>query len=198
MAPTTGLVSRDGIIPLSSRQDTVGPFARTVKCAARLLTAISGKSAYDDATDCIPFDSIPNYAEVCKGSRLDGLRLGVPRDALKGVDNVVMDGFERALEMLRSSGAVIVDNIKFTGADEWNEWAASSKRACLQAEFKHSIERWFEELIENPNDIRSLADLIRFTKTEAKECYPSRDIQRWNGSKKVRDTIPMNTSSHWR
>ncbi|KAK6000665.1 hypothetical protein QM012_003390 [Aureobasidium pullulans] len=139
VAPTTGLVARDGIIPLSSRQDTVGPLARTVKDAAHLLTAISGQSIYDDATDNIPFDSVPNYAEACEGSRLDGLRLGVPRDALKLVDSVVMNAFERALDILRSSGAVIVDNIRFAGADEWNAWTGSSRRACVQAEFKQSI-----------------------------------------------------------
>ncbi|GIR02490.1 MAG: hypothetical protein CM15mP12_0210 [Gammaproteobacteria bacterium] len=35
--PTVGLVSRDGIIPISSTQDTAGPMARSVLEAAKVL-----------------------------------------------------------------------------------------------------------------------------------------------------------------
>src|SRR5262249_16935691 len=40
--PTIGLVSRTGVIPISSSQDTVGPIARCVTDAALLLAAIAG------------------------------------------------------------------------------------------------------------------------------------------------------------
>ena len=40
--PTVGLVSRDGIIPISETQDTAGPMARSVSDAAAVLHAISG------------------------------------------------------------------------------------------------------------------------------------------------------------
>lgn len=179
MAPTTGLVARDGIIPLSNRQDTVGPLARTVKSAAHLLTAMSGKSAFDNATHSIPFESLPNYAAACQSTELGGLRIGVPREAIADADKVVMEHFERALELLKTAGATIVDNVRFSGAAEWNEWDAPSKRACLQAEFKHSIEGWLKDLVENPNEIHTLSDLINFTKSDPRECFPERDIQRW-------------------
>lgn len=178
VAPTTGLVARDGIIPLSNRQDTVGPCARTVKCAAHILTAISGKSMYDNATQSIPFKSIPRYSEACRGTRLDGMRIGVPRNAIKDVDKVILEHFERALKLLESAGAILTD-VKFSSAEEWSKWDAASKRACLQAEFKHSIEGWLESLVENPNELHSLSDIINFTKTDSRESYPQRDIQRW-------------------
>ncbi|KAF2020553.1 amidase [Aaosphaeria arxii CBS 175.79] len=179
MAPTIGLVARDGIIPLSNRQDTVGPLARTVKSVAYVLTAISGKSPYDNATSSIPFDHIPNYADACQGTRLDGLRIGVPRDAIAETDGIVMKKFDKALSLLKSRGVTIVDNVLFASAKEWDAWDSAEKRACLQAEFKHSIEKWLRELVENPNNINSLSDLVNFTKSEPKECYPERDIQRW-------------------
>ncbi|MCW2542968.1 MAG: Amidase, partial [Frankiales bacterium] len=40
--PTHGLISGEGILPIASSQDTVGPLARTVSDAADLLTAMSG------------------------------------------------------------------------------------------------------------------------------------------------------------
>ncbi|KAF1836407.1 amidase signature enzyme [Decorospora gaudefroyi] len=179
VAPTVGLVARDGILPLSNRQDTVGPCARTVKCAAHILTVISGKSAYDNATEAIPFESIPKYEEACEGTRLDGLRIGVPREAIADADDVVLEAFERALELLASAGATIVNNVTFSSIKEWNEWGPASKRACLQAEFKYSIENWLQVLVENPNNIYTLQDIMGFTMSDPRECYPERDIQRW-------------------
>src|SRR5438067_4949843 len=35
--PTVGLISRDGIVPITADQDTAGPLARTVRDAAILL-----------------------------------------------------------------------------------------------------------------------------------------------------------------
>ncbi|KAF2688541.1 amidase signature enzyme [Lentithecium fluviatile CBS 122367] len=133
VAPTTGLIGRDGIIPLSNRQDTVGPLARTVMFAAHLLTAIT---------------------------RLDGLRIGVPHEAITDADETVMKQFERALELLEMAGATIADNVRFSGAKEWAEWDGPSKRAYLRAELKHSTEGWLKGLVENPNSIHSLSDII--------------------------------------
>src|SRR5262245_3159442 len=48
--PTRGLVSRAGIIPLSTTQDAAGPITRTVEDAARMLDQIVGYDPDDDAT----------------------------------------------------------------------------------------------------------------------------------------------------
>jgi amidase len=42
--PTLGRISGAGIVPISSRQDTAGPMARTVADAARLFAVLSGGS----------------------------------------------------------------------------------------------------------------------------------------------------------
>ena len=50
--PTTGLISRHGIIPITADQDTAGPMARTVTDAAILLGALDSASPDpDDAGD---------------------------------------------------------------------------------------------------------------------------------------------------
>jgi len=48
--PTLGMVSRYGIIPVSSQQDTAGPMAKTVADCAILLEAISGYDPHDEIT----------------------------------------------------------------------------------------------------------------------------------------------------
>ncbi|MGB0751041.1 MAG: amidase family protein, partial [Gammaproteobacteria bacterium] len=48
--PTVGLVSRHGIIPISSSQDTAGPIARSVEDAAAVLETLCASDANDAAT----------------------------------------------------------------------------------------------------------------------------------------------------
>src|SRR5216117_3798542 len=51
LKPTVGLVSRAGIIPIASSQDTAGPMGRTVEDTAVLLGAMTGVDARDAATE---------------------------------------------------------------------------------------------------------------------------------------------------
>src|SRR5438067_8880793 len=63
--PTVGLTSRQGVIPISHTQDTVGPHARTVRDAALVLTAIA--------------ESGVDYAANLNAAGLKGKRIGVAR-----------------------------------------------------------------------------------------------------------------------
>jgi amidase len=79
--PTTGLISRYGIIPITADQDTAGPMTRTVTDAAILLsTLVSAKpDPADPATQrCTP---PPNrdYSAFLKTDALQGVRIGIPR-----------------------------------------------------------------------------------------------------------------------
>ena len=50
IAPTQGLVSRAGVIPISFTQDRVGAYARTAADAALLLQVMAGYDAADPVT----------------------------------------------------------------------------------------------------------------------------------------------------
>jgi aspartyl-tRNA(Asn)/glutamyl-tRNA(Gln) amidotransferase subunit A len=107
--PTYGRVSRYGVVPLSWSLDHAGPMARSVEDCAILLQAIAGYDAKDPASANLP---VPTFqAEFKMGIR--GLRIGVPRagwfDENLGVDPAIELIFNRALEVLESLGATIID-----------------------------------------------------------------------------------------
>jgi len=107
--PTYGRVSRYGVVPLSWSLDHAGPMARNVEDCAILLQAIAGYDAKDPASANLP---VPTFqADFKMGIR--GLRIGVPRvgwfDENLGVDPTIELIFNRALEVLESLGATIID-----------------------------------------------------------------------------------------
>ena len=77
MKPTTGLVSRSGIVPISSSQDTAGPMGASVDIVAKTLEAISGYDKNDPATSLIPSNFDFNFSSVTKNISLKGVRLGL-------------------------------------------------------------------------------------------------------------------------
>jgi Asp-tRNA(Asn)/Glu-tRNA(Gln) amidotransferase A subunit family amidase len=50
LRPTRGLISRDGIVPVSFTQDTIGPMTRTVADTARILDVMVGYDSNDPVT----------------------------------------------------------------------------------------------------------------------------------------------------
>ena len=105
-----GLVSRDGVIPLSFTQDEVGPIVRTVEDAARMLDVIAG---YDPADPITAFGTgkIPaSYTESLDPNGLEGARIGlvldlVGRDAIHEEVNAVV---EDAIATMTEVGATVV------------------------------------------------------------------------------------------
>ena len=80
LKPTVGLLSRGGIVPLSSTLDTPGPITRNVTDNAILLSAMTGEDFSDIATKDNPKNI--NYLEGLNTANLAGLRFGVSKDLL--------------------------------------------------------------------------------------------------------------------
>ncbi|ATY65739.1 glutamyl-tRNA(Gln) amidotransferase subunit A [Cordyceps militaris] len=184
--PSVGLTSRYLVVPISEHQDTVGPMARTVKDAAHLLSAIAGKDSNDNYTSAIPFgDKVPDYVAACKKSGLKGKRIGIPQGLTKGESGYpapVEKTFRETVELLRSSGAVIVDNIEFPGLEQ----LGPSNEIVLKADFVSGLpELYLKKLVANPNNITSLADLQAFTHKDPREDWPERDTGVWDSALKL-------------
>ena len=134
--PTVGLVSRSGIIPISARQDTAGPMARSVADAAALLTVLAGYDPDDAATAPLKDAPPPDYRRFLDPGALKGKRIGVVR-SLAGFDDEVDLLFNRALRVLRARGAIVVDPVRLPNADK----LAAVELTALLYEFKDGLDR---------------------------------------------------------
>jgi amidase len=81
LRPTTGRISRHGIIPITADQDTAGPMARTVTDAAILFGVL--ESASPDPDDAATARCTPppgrDYTKFLIANGLRGVRIGIPR-----------------------------------------------------------------------------------------------------------------------
>lgn len=108
------------VIPISERQDTIGPMARTVKDAAIILQAIAGPDKNDNYTLASPFGShLPNYVAACTLSGLKGKRIGIPRNVINTLDassEPIVSAFEAAVSVISKAGATIVEEMRTSQA----------------------------------------------------------------------------------
>jgi amidase len=74
---TQGLVSRDGIVPLSFSRDRGGPLCRTVQDAAILLETLTGYDPKDAVTAASATLPKIAYSRFASGKSLKGKRIGV-------------------------------------------------------------------------------------------------------------------------
>ena len=112
---TVGLVSQDGLVPLSHTLDVGGPMTRTVRDAALLLDAMAGADPADAKTLDASRVQPETYTAFLDENALQGKRLGVLRsfggtDAV-GSDPAVVSTFTQALADLQAAGATVVDPI---------------------------------------------------------------------------------------
>jgi len=161
--PTVGLVSRDGIIPISASQDTAGPMARSVADAAALLAAMSGADAADSTTQAATGHVVADYAPHLKADGLAGARIGVVR-GLMGYQPDVDGAMERAIKAMRTAGATVVD-AEIPTLGQWND----AEFTVLKYELKDGLERY---LSESGAPVTTLAGLIEFNREHAAEEMP--------------------------
>ncbi len=148
--PTVGLVSQEGIIPISSTQDTAGPMTKTVSDAALLLGSMNREE-----------DPL-KYVNALSADSLKGKRIGVLRFTLN--DNPDLTArFDAAMEVLKAQGAELVDISEFTPA---SDTARQSEWIVLTREFKTLLNAYLEKTPEAV-PVKSLSELIAFNEQHA-------------------------------
>jgi aspartyl-tRNA(Asn)/glutamyl-tRNA(Gln) amidotransferase subunit A len=104
--PTYGRVSRYGLIAFGSSLDQIGPFAKSVEDAARVLQVMAGHDAKDATCSNRPVD---DYLEHVGGD-IKGFRVGVPREYFaEGLDPEVRSSIDAAIDKFKGLGAEVVD-----------------------------------------------------------------------------------------
>jgi len=106
LKPTYGRVSRYGLVALSSSFDQIGPFANSVRDAARVLQVIAGHDDRDSTSSAVV---VPAYeAALTKDVRRK--RIGLPVEAFgDGLAPDIRRAIDRCVDFLRAGGAVISD-----------------------------------------------------------------------------------------
>ena len=152
LKPTTGLLSRTGIVPLSSTFDTPGPMTRNVTDNAILLSAMTG----EDNTDIATIDNPKNkkYWEELKTGSLKGLRFGVIKNFLK--DSL----YKNTISTIISLGGIAIefepDTINIDGFG-----------TILNADMKVDLPRYIKYHASNKIKFSSIADIVNFNKQDS-------------------------------
>lgn len=103
--PTTGRLSRYGMMPLSYTIDSAGIIARTVEDCAILFSAIAGHDTADPTTVDMPVNAVTDDLDP----PLEGTRIGVAPDFFHvDIDPEVEQRVNEALAVFRGLGARIV------------------------------------------------------------------------------------------
>ena len=151
MKPTTGLVSRSGIVPISSSQDTAGPMGASVDIVAKTLEVISGYDEDDPATSLIPSNFDFNFSSVTKNISLKGVRLGLLDS--ENSNPKVIKLHKKIKEIINSLGGEVIlinDDRDYPGDAEYY---------VLLYEFRIGL----EEYLKNTNSsMKKITDIIDF------------------------------------
>ncbi len=136
LKPTSGRVSRYGVMPLDFSLDHMGPLTNTVRETALVMNAIAGHDERDDNSSRRPTADYLPSAEIS----LAGLRVGRPENFyLERLEAEVADAMERMFRLAETLGARVVP-VRVPDIAEINAVA----RVILMCEAAAVMERFTE------------------------------------------------------
>lgn len=148
MIPSSGLISRAGVMPLGLTLDRIGVMARSAFDMAALLSSVIGWDP-EDLTTNEALDLFPQqqYETDLAVRSIGSFRIGVLREMwLEGPTYTEgTEIIEQFLEILRQAGAVLVDPV-MTGIN-FETGSMQSKQSCAFAyEVLRSLDAYFARL----------------------------------------------------
>ncbi|OUE31483.1 Glutamyl-tRNA(Gln) amidotransferase subunit A [Clavibacter michiganensis] len=167
--PTLGLVSTAGVVPLSPRQDVVGPLTTTVADAALLMEVLAGRDPADPLTAVADDQVTDAYVAGLGPDALAGKRIGVVRwsfeeDPEKPGLAETTALIEQAVRDLEAQGAEVVD-VPLT-----REFVEGTLQSGGWMDMRPSIDRFLAETPATwparvaartaPEDVLSFADVM--------------------------------------
>jgi Asp-tRNA(Asn)/Glu-tRNA(Gln) amidotransferase A subunit family amidase len=150
---TQGLISRTGIIPLSSTQDMGGPIARTVTDIAIVLDAIVGYDPADPQTAASVGNVPGSYTDYLQLGGLRGARIGLLTDLFGSEpDDIEVATIVRgAIDEMKGPGATIIE----VGLPGWMDHATFT---VLMIDFKFDLNAYLASRMGVP--VHSLEEII--------------------------------------
>lgn len=158
LKPTIGLVSRAGVVPISSTLDTAGPMAKTVMDTAILFDAIFGQD-FSDLKSIKVNNSAGYYFSALKNASLKGKRFAAPKRLLE--DSL----FVKALEVLKTEGAEIIE------IDEEKLELPNFVR-LLNLDMKKDLPAYMENYANKTIVMRTVEDFMKFNFEDSLKSMP--------------------------
>ena len=164
--PTVGLVSRHGIIPISSTQDIAGPMTHNVTDAAILLTAMAGFDPNDETTKSIENAGLTSvdFTQSLRLGNLQGRRLGLV--SIPSEDHFAHEAFQVAINALKNAGAEIITKsdgsaLTFFNPEDSNTNPRFQQSIVLAYDFARDLPAYLATL-DKDFPIRTLQNIIDF------------------------------------
>ncbi len=155
LKPTVGLLPTGGIVPISHSQDSPGPMSRSVRLAAALLDAMTGRNEY--------------FAAAAASGDVSDLTVGVVRNHFghhAATDEVV----DAAVALLAKTGVKVIDPVTFPTMPTYDDPGAvegGDEMAVLLYELKHDLNNY---LTGRPDGgPRTLEEVIAFNSEHAEQ-----------------------------
>ncbi len=150
LKPSIGLLSRTGIVPISSTLDTPGPMTRNVTDNAILLDAMMGKDSQDVSS--VAQDFGVNWFQYLGSTTLKGKRFGAFSNLLES-DSI----YKMTLDKMEAAGAEIVvldpPTVPLDGFI-----------SILNLDMKVDLPAYISDHVKNKKDItvREVADIMQY------------------------------------
>ena len=148
LKPTIGVLSRGGIVPISSYLDTPGPITKNVRDNAILFSAMSGKDSEDPASIANK-NTVSNFYEALAEVSLKGKRFGAIKALME--DSLYVS----ALNDLRSVGAEIVEF-------EAEDLKLPNFTRFLNIEMKRDLPIYFKKYGNKDLQFKSVEDVVTY------------------------------------
>lgn len=145
LKPTIGLLSRTGIVPISSTLDTPGPMTKNVIDNAIFLNAMLG----EDKADEVSVASDKNYLEDLKDASLNGKRLGVFKGLLQ--DSI----YAGTVAKMKELGAEIIEF-------DAPQASLDGFLTLLNIDMKHDLPNYLKNYASSNIKVKSVQDVVNF------------------------------------
>ena len=157
LKPTIGLVSRSGIVPISSTLDTAGPITKSVRDIGIVLSAIYGYDKSDAKS--VDLNTSLGYFEKPSMDALKGKRFGAPKRLLE--DTL----YTKALEVLKQQGAEIVEI-------EEEKIGLPNFIRLLNLDMKNDLPAYMEGYAHKNMKLRTVSDVMAFNLNDSLKTMP--------------------------
>ena len=191
LKPTIGLVSRSGIVPISSTLDTSGPMTRSVRDIGIVLSAIYGYDKSDSKSTDI--NKSVSYFEKPSTDFLKGKRFGAPNRLLE--DTL----YTNALDVLKERGAEIIEI-------EEEKLGLPNFIRLLNLDMKNDLPAYMETYANKAISLRTVSDVMAFNLEDSLKTMPygqnlfkgiAEDRGDANFLERIKDTLNTNGKQYF-